>query len=444
MMTDTDEKDVTVNMATTREGEKDTKDIEKQPKVEDNENEHMPPPPPPDGGIFAWAQVLAGLVTSFCSWGVVNAFGAFQNYYETNLLKNKGPSDISWIGSIQGFMVMMLPVFLGRAFDAGYMRTIAVTGAIMLPFGLMMASISTEFYQVFLSQGLCVGIGSSCLFTVGVPTVAQYFKRNRAAALGVLATGSSLGGIIIPVMLQRLLPKVGFGWTTRIIGFMVLGIAIYPAVFLKSRVPPRKSGPLIDIETITNDPAFMFFTIGCMFSFIGLYVPIFYIESWSLKNDIKPVIEQNIVSILCAGSVFGRLLPNFMADKVGPLNMLIPCTGIAGILTFAWIGVKGNGGVVVFAVLYGFASGSFVSLPGAVVSSMTNDFSKLGTRLGMNYGFCSIGVLIGGPVAGALINRMDGEFLGAQIFGGIAGILSFSFLMVSRWWLVGLRPLAKV
>jgi hypothetical protein len=64
------------------------------------------------------------------------------------------------------------------------------------------------------------------------------------------------------------------------------------------------------------------------------------------------------VTILNAGSVIGRLLPNFFADRFGVYNMLLPCLYISSALVFAILAVTNLVGVVVFGLLYGFWSGS--------------------------------------------------------------------------------------
>ena len=71
-----------------------------------------------------------------------------------------------------------------------------------------------------------------------------------------------------------------------------------------------------------------------------------------------------LLPILNAGSAFGRVLPNIFVDKIGALNMCIPCVLIASILGFAWIVIKDTAGLVVFCLLYGFVSGLYLTLTG--------------------------------------------------------------------------------
>jgi hypothetical protein len=87
----------------------------------------------------------------FNSWGIANTFGAFQTYYESNLLSDQSPSNISWIGSIQAFLLLFLGgLCTGPIFDAGYMRELVVLGSLLAVLGMMMTSICQEYWYVVL------------------------------------------------------------------------------------------------------------------------------------------------------------------------------------------------------------------------------------------------------------------------------------------------------
>jgi len=94
------------------------------------------------------------------------------------------------------------------------------------------------------------------------------------------------------------------------------------------------------------------------------YGPFFYITYYAVTTKITGgSLGFYLLSILNAASVFGRILPNFVADEVGPFNVIVPCAVVAGALTLGLIGTHSAGGIVAIAALYGFFSGSFVSLP---------------------------------------------------------------------------------
>lgn len=79
------------------------------------------PGPPPDGGLRAWTAVAAGHLVIMNTWGYINSFGVFQTYYATEL--GLPPATISWIGSIQVFLLFFIGTFTGRITDAGVSGT---------------------------------------------------------------------------------------------------------------------------------------------------------------------------------------------------------------------------------------------------------------------------------------------------------------------------------
>jgi MFS family permease len=125
--------------------------------------------------------------------GIVNTFGAYHNFYQLDLLRSHSPSAIAWIGSIQGYLLLTVGALTGPIFDAGYSRSLLAVGSFLLVFGLMMTSLVGQYYQAFLAQGVCFGIGAGMLFVPSVAIVSTYFDKHRSFAVGVTASGSGIG-----------------------------------------------------------------------------------------------------------------------------------------------------------------------------------------------------------------------------------------------------------
>ena len=107
---------------------------------------------------------------------------------------------------------------------------------------------------------------------------------------------------------------------------------------------------------------------------------------------------------LNAGSVFGRVLPNSLADNIGPMNVLVPCAAAMGILALCWIVIVNLAGIIVFVVLYGFFAGAYVSLFAPAVADLVPDMAVIGTWMGMSLFFSAFGLPVGNPISGALVN----------------------------------------
>lgn len=96
------------------------------------------------------------------------------------------------------------------------------------------------------------------------------------------------------------------------------------------------------------------------------------------------------LSILNAASIFGRVLPGLVADKLGRINTVFPHLMVSGILIFIFPLCTSLGGLLPFSILFGFTSGCYVSLIPACVAQL-GPTSNIGTRLGMMFGAMSIG-----------------------------------------------------
>ena len=210
------------------------------------------PPPPvsaaPDGGLVAWSQVLAGHLVAFNSWGYVISFGLFQAYKTTTL--KQPPSKISWIGSIQIFLTL-LGTFAGRAMDAGYYRHVALAGLTLQLLRVFMTSLVTGYWQLLLAQGICRGLGNGLVFTPTVALVSTYFVKNCAVAISGMTSGTATGGIVFPVVARQLLDKVGFSWTIKTMGFIMLANAAVIVALARPRLL-CKTGPFIELAAFAD------------------------------------------------------------------------------------------------------------------------------------------------------------------------------------------------
>jgi MFS family permease len=361
----------------------------------------------------------------------LNAFGVFQTYYTTTLIPDSNNSTVSWIGSIQAFLTCCITIFAGPLFDRGHAKSIVFFGSFMVVFGLMMASLGSSYYQLLLAQGFCIGIGAGCIFIVSVAIIPQYFSTKRAFAIGIAAAGSSLGGVIYPIVFHELQPVVGYGWATRIMGFIALATLSIPCACIKLRVLPLPRKTIIDFSGFKELP-FALFCLASFVGFIGLYVPFFFITEFATSAGLPTKLAFYMLPIVSCGSIVGRILPAYIADTAGPLNVLTICTVVAGMLGFCWIPIHSTAaGLIVWSLLYGAFSGAFVSLQPSTVVSITDDMGAVGGRLGMNTFCAALGILIGSPLAGLIVE--DGNWVGLQCFCGATLLLGSMLVGVTRW-----------
>ncbi len=319
-----------------------------------------------------------GWLVVFVTWGYINSFGSFQTYYTNTLLYT--PSTISWIGSVQVFLTFMLGSFSGRLLDAGLFLPTFLVGVVFQLLGMFLMSISTQYWHLMLSQGVLTGIGCGIFFTPALALIATYFEKRRAIAIGIATTGNSAGGMIYPIITRELLPRVGFAWTTRVLAFVNMGFLLVALAFMRPRLPPRKSGPIVDWSAY-REPVFVAFVFGVFALTWALYYYVLLCklplgsplspssasclsqpQIASFGQDrlacLTPRQPSSLFSSTGAGMPF-RIIPPLLADRYGQLNVITPMAFSVVVVSWCWLAVKDIPGFYVFTILYGITQASF-------------------------------------------------------------------------------------
>ncbi|DAA78787.1 TPA_exp: Uncharacterized protein A8136_2572 [Trichophyton benhamiae CBS 112371] len=381
-----------------------------------------------DGGLRAWLVLLGAWLCFANSWGITSVFGVFQSYYlETGILgPSYSASSISWIGSIQAFLTMFAGVFSGHLMDTGYTQQVLFVGTGLIVLGTALLSVCKEYYQVLLTQGICVGIGSAAFY--------------------------------IPIVLSKLFTTIGFAWTVRVYALIILLTAGTACLVMTPKKVAFKHGPLINVSYF-KDLKFTLFVIAFGFTMAANYIPYFYLTAYAKALNVKSG-TLGLVSIINAVSAVSRLPPALLAHYIGGANTLIICCGLSTVTLYLYtLTTSTFGGLVALAACYALASGGVLFLPPMILSNFAgNDRAQYGTMIGMGYTIGAIGVLVGNPIAGATIsgsatNTAEGEigdigkahskYLGVWIVAGssmaIATALHFSARMIWVNWKIKSR-----
>ena len=257
----------------------------------------------------------------------------------------------------------------------------------------------------------------------GMAAVSQYFHKNRAAAMGIAVAGSSVGGVVFPIALDRMLynPTLGFDWTIRILGFIMLAVLIPSILGIRARLPPRKER--FFIFSAFREIPYITLLSATFLMMLGVFIPIFYLPTYAVEHGMSTRLALYLTAILNGASFFGRVLAGMFADKfVGRYNMLSLAGVITGILCFCWQKTSTNASIIAFAALYGLSSGAIVSMFSACLAQVPSDPRNIGTYMGMGMFISSIATLIGPPINGAILSRY-GSFDQVSDFTGVVTIV---------------------
>ncbi|PWN47661.1 MFS general substrate transporter [Violaceomyces palustris] len=394
----------------------------------------------PEGGRDAWLTVVGSCLAVMLSFGLITSFGVFQSHYSLVLVQSN--SSISWIGSLQTGFFYIVGAGIGRVFDAFGPKWLTLAGTLLLSFGLMMTSLGSQYWQLLLSQGVVVGLGAALLFYPSLLSVPSYFLRLRGLAVGIVAAGAALGGVVWPIALQKMFlrPELGFAWTIRILGFVSLVLGLVATSLVKSRAPPRKSGAWFE-WVAWKDPRYSATVVGAALSTLGFFVPYFYLDSYAIMRGVPSSVSFYSLTAVNGGSLLGRLLTSLFCDRFGKYNTLLVSSLLSSVICLAFwlpLGLLPDGSnqvlaaIMCFGLIFGLANGAFFSASLPALASIT-PLTHLGTRAGMLYTLLTIPSLIGTPISGAFLSKEDlGHFDHLIIWSGVTQLCGFVAFALAR------------
>lgn len=407
----------------------------------------------PDGGTKAWVN-LVGVFCGFTScMGIVNSNGALEQYLASDVLSNESHSLIGWVFSLFNFSCFGMLILVAPIFE-NYGSNVCMTISICLfTVGYMSLSESTELYQFILSS-IAAGFGLAFTFGTCIGVLGHYFRRRRAFCLGIGFSGGAIGGIIFPIIMRSLFSKIGFKWTIKVLGFVMIALLILGLVLMTDRrkeVLPslspddsffKKTLGRIKLSAFKNK-TFAALVVGNMCFSFSFQITLTYIVSYGVAVGNSYHTATNLTVIMNATSIVGRSFGGYMADRYGRFNVLL----VIGTLTIfcylvLWVPAPIShtfAGLIVFSAVYGVALGSNISLAPSALGqiSKASDFSS-------NYGTSSVCTsllnLAGIPIGGAIINGgtvADYDHLVLFITGvSMAGWIAIFY---ARYSLVGMK-----
>ncbi|KAH9231692.1 hypothetical protein K456DRAFT_1751494 [Colletotrichum gloeosporioides 23] len=284
-----------------------------------------------------------------------------------------------------------------------------------------MAALCTNYWQLILAQGVCVGLGNGLLLTPHLTVISTYFNKKLPLALGIAACESVTGGLIYPSMARVLLPSIGFGWTMRSIGFIQLATLAVALAVVRPRFRPVPGTRLLVDWGAFKELEFTLYFIGVFLAYLGVFFPFFFLTSYAReKQGMSYVDALNLLLVLNGIGFIARLFPSLLSACFGTLNTFIGLVFASSLCMYTWIAVQSLSGLYVWTAFYSISVGGVQSLFPAAVTSLSPDRSKLGSQKGIISSAVGFGALIGSPISGQLISINRGSYVAAQVFAGSA------------------------
>jgi MFS family permease len=146
-------------------------------------------------------------------------------------------------------------------------------GILCMSGGFIAASFTNHIWQLFLSQGVLVGMGCGLIYVPSLPIVSQWFGKRRGLANGITSAGSGIGGVSMSFAIQAIIERLGVAWALRITGIVVLAVNVPACAVLRTRdhyiFPNRR---MFDLALLRRYDVCLFLSWGfvMMFGYITL------------------------------------------------------------------------------------------------------------------------------------------------------------------------------
>ena len=139
---------------------------------------------------------------------------------------------IAWLGSLAFGATFFFSPFSSVLCDMIPPSLVSFSGLLLCIFGLLLSSFATDISVLYLTYGLCFGIGASFTYFPTVIVLKKYFKRYLNLANGISASGSGLGTLVLGPLIEHSLECFGLHWMFRLCALAAALLIIVQMMFI--------------------------------------------------------------------------------------------------------------------------------------------------------------------------------------------------------------------
>ncbi|KAL4723889.1 hypothetical protein ACLX1H_009534 [Fusarium chlamydosporum] len=382
--------------------------------------------------LSAWLCVLGAFLALIPTFGFMNSLGTVQTYLSMNQLHDYSEGEVGWISGVFLFLSLILNVQVGPMVDVHGPNIIGPVGAVLYVTMFLLMAECRNYWHFMLCLGVFGSFGAAMTMVVAIAVVGKLFVRKRGLAMGITLAGSSIGAVIFPIILRSTYPNLGWKWSMRIMAFISAGLLVPSMIcfipfnkIYKNSTAGGQASPKSSTLNLTafKSPAFCFVTGGIfMFEFVIFSISGL-LPSISTRVGFTPENGYTLLSIVGAASTFGRIIPGIIGDKYGHFNILLVTVVFTIIFMGALLvpfGTKSGTVLYAWSALWGFGSGSFLSITPGMMNFVT-----------------AFALLIALPSSGAMLENMGpqalaGLFTALTAVGGACNFAARA-LLIGKW-----------
>ncbi|KAF4472743.1 MFS transporter (Mch2) [Fusarium albosuccineum] len=315
---------------------------------------------PPEGG-YGWICVAATFLINAHTWGINSAYGVILSFYlSDHTFPGTTALDYAFVGGLSIACAMLVSPLATILLHLYGIRVTIIIGTILETTSLITTSFVHNNWQLFLSQGICFGVGMGICFIGSVGVVSYWFEKRRSLVNGIAAAGSGIGGLTYSLATGAMIPRLTFPWTMRVLGIICFVIDLSCGYLLRvpTRAAPCSRGAVIGFSVFRNLQYILLLAWGFLSS-LGYVVLLFSLSSYAVAIGLSQHQGSIASALLNLGQALGRPVVGILSDVLGRTSVALIATLLAGIPCFVfWIFAKSMAAVCLFAIIIGLVAGT--------------------------------------------------------------------------------------
>ena len=381
------------------------------------------------------------------SFGIMDSFGVFIKPFISGFAWSRWMISASY--SLSFLIFGFVGIVMGGLADRFGPRVILTCCGLFLGLGYLLMSQLNALWQLYLFQGVIIGVGMSALYAPVLSLIARWFIRRRGSMTGLALSGMGIGQLVTPPIISRLIALYDWRYTYIFLGITVIVVVVLATQFLKrdpiaiGQVPYGDRGndgqvaPPADRGYSLPEAARIFPFWGVVFIKFcyGYYMFSVVVHIIPHVTDLgfSPVHAANILAVSGAAIVVGSFALGRAGDRIGPRQVFIICF-IVALVSLLWLTQSGSMWMLyIFSVIIGLANGGNVVSDSPLVARLFG-LNAMGAIVGVSSCAFSIGAALGPVITGYIFDSTGSyktAFLAAAALC-VAGLIMTSMIRPTK------------
>ncbi len=346
---------------------------------------------------MVWACFLALAVI----FGIAYSFAAFFESFSTAFKASR--ADVSLVFGLSGLLYFVLGAFGGMLSDRFGPRRVTSAGMLCICAALVLGSMAQSMVQLTLVYGVGLGVGIALVYTPAIGCVQPWFTRRRGLAAGIASAGIGAGTFGVPLLAAGAIAQ----WQWRgamvalAIGVLIAGLAstllLRPAPAAARRSDGTVAG--VPFGQALRSRSFLWLYAMCILGAPAMFIPFAHLSASARDLGVADAQAVGLVGVIGIGSLIGRFVIGWVADRVGRPLSLIGVQASLGLSMLLWGSAQGYPAL---ALWMGLSYGGAVSLMPALCMDL--------------YGARAVASIIGTLYTGAALGNAAGPWVAGRMF----------------------------